>query len=72
VKSDSTVEVRAVKTEGDGGDFTVVQTGLKEGESVVTSNQYRLQAGAHVRAGDSAVAGGPAGRKATTLARASQ
>jgi multidrug efflux system membrane fusion protein len=59
VKSDSTVEARSVITGGDVGALTVVQSGLAPGERVVTSNQYRLQPGAHVRAGsDGAAAGG--------------
>jgi membrane fusion protein, multidrug efflux system len=50
VKSDSTVEVRALKTGGDSEGVVVVTDGLKVGERVVTSNQYRLQPGARIRA----------------------
>ncbi len=50
VKPDSTVEVRPLKIGDESGGLTVVHTGLALNERVVTSNQYRLQAGAHVRA----------------------
>jgi multidrug efflux system membrane fusion protein len=50
VKSDSTVEVRPLKVGEESGSLMVVQDGIREGESVVTSNQYRLQPGAHVKA----------------------
>jgi multidrug efflux system membrane fusion protein len=46
VKPDDTVEVRAVKTGEEIGGVVPVDSGLKEGERVVTSNQYRLQPGA--------------------------
>lgn len=49
VKADSTVEARPIKTLEDSGGITVVSDGLKSGERVVTSNQYRLQPGAKVR-----------------------
>jgi multidrug efflux system membrane fusion protein len=50
VKPDSTVEVRLLKIGEESGGLTIVNTGLALNERVVTSNQYRLQAGAHVRA----------------------
>jgi multidrug efflux system membrane fusion protein len=50
VKPDSTVEVRQLKTGDESGGLTVVRTGLALNERVVTSNQYRLQAGVRVRA----------------------
>ncbi|MGO9949789.1 MAG: efflux RND transporter periplasmic adaptor subunit [Steroidobacteraceae bacterium] len=50
VKSDSTVEVRPLKIGAESGGMTVVTGGLAFNERVVTSNQYRLQPGAHVRA----------------------
>jgi membrane fusion protein, multidrug efflux system len=53
VKPDSTVEVRQLKIGDESGGLTVVHTGLALNERVVTSNQYRLQAGAHVRAASS-------------------
>ena len=49
VKADSTVEARPLKVGDETGALTVVADGLKEGEQVVTSNQYRLQPGAHVQ-----------------------
>lgn len=49
VKPDSTVEIRQLLTDGENGDLVVVREGLKEGERVVTSNQYRLQAGTKVK-----------------------
>jgi multidrug efflux system membrane fusion protein len=49
VKPDSTVEVRQLKIGEDSDGMTIVNTGLALNERVVTSNQYRLQAGAHVR-----------------------
>jgi multidrug efflux system membrane fusion protein len=50
VKSDSTVEVRPLKIGEESGGMTIVRNGLALNERVVTSNQYRLQAGVHVRA----------------------
>jgi membrane fusion protein, multidrug efflux system len=49
VKSDQTVEMRALKVGEESGSVMVVQNGLSEGEKVVTSNQYRLQPGVHVK-----------------------
>jgi multidrug efflux system membrane fusion protein len=49
VKADATVEARPIKTGGDSEGVTVVTDGLQPGERVVTTNQYRLQPGAHVR-----------------------
>jgi multidrug efflux system membrane fusion protein len=49
VKSDSTVEVRPLKIGDESGGRTVIKEGLALNELVVTSNQYRLQPGAHVR-----------------------
>jgi multidrug efflux system membrane fusion protein len=49
VKDDSTVEVRPLQLGPDSGGQTVVTKGLALNEHVVTSNQYRLQAGVHVR-----------------------
>jgi membrane fusion protein, multidrug efflux system len=48
VKADSTVEVRPLKVGDESGAVTVITGGLKEGEQVVLSNQYRLQPGAKV------------------------
>lgn len=49
VKPDSTVEVRKLQTDGETGDVAVIRAGLQDGERVVTSNQFRLQAGTHVK-----------------------
>ena len=49
VKGDSTVEVRALTLGEHSGGKTIITRGLALGEHVVTSNQYRLQAGVHVR-----------------------
>jgi multidrug efflux system membrane fusion protein len=49
VKHDSTVEVRPLKLAEESGGMTVVRSGLELRERVVTSNQYRLQAGTPVR-----------------------
>jgi membrane fusion protein, multidrug efflux system len=49
VKADSTVEVRPLKIGEESAGLTIVNSGLALNERVVTSNQYRLQAGAHVR-----------------------
>jgi membrane fusion protein, multidrug efflux system len=49
VKNDSTVEVRPLRTGAASGGLTIVSQGLALDERVVTSNQYRLQAGVHVR-----------------------
>ena len=49
VKNDSTVEVRPLKVGDESDVLTVVTDGLKDGEQVVLSNQYRLQPGARVR-----------------------
>jgi multidrug efflux system membrane fusion protein len=50
IKADSTVEVRPLKIGAESGGMTVIKEGLALNERVVTSNQYRLQSGAHVRA----------------------
>ena len=49
VRSDSTVEVRPLQIAEESAGRTVVTAGLALNERVVTSNQYRLQAGAAVR-----------------------
>jgi multidrug efflux system membrane fusion protein len=48
VKSDSTVEVRPLKIGEESAGMTIVRDGLTLQERVVTSNQYRLQAGTPV------------------------
>jgi multidrug efflux system membrane fusion protein len=54
VKPNSTVEVRPLQIGAERNALTVVTKGLSDGETVVTSNQYRLQAGAAVRTGAAA------------------
>jgi len=49
IKQDSTVEARLVKVGDEDNALTVITDGIKEGEQVVTNNQYRLAPGAHVR-----------------------
>jgi membrane fusion protein, multidrug efflux system len=49
VKGDSTVEVRPLQLGPESGGMTVITKGIALNERVVTSNQYRLQAGVHVR-----------------------
>jgi membrane fusion protein, multidrug efflux system len=64
VKSDSTVEARPLEIGEDSGGVTIVKKGLALNERVVTTNQYRLQPGAHVRGAD-AVVGGKLAAKAS-------
>ncbi|MGB9151799.1 MAG: efflux RND transporter periplasmic adaptor subunit [Alphaproteobacteria bacterium] len=49
VKPDSTIEARPLKTGVEMGKNLLVESGLQEGERVVTSNQYRLQPGIAVK-----------------------
>lgn len=49
VKADSTVEVRPLKIAEPNGATTAILSGVSQNERVVTSNQYRLQRGTHVR-----------------------
>jgi multidrug efflux system membrane fusion protein len=49
IKPDSTVEARPVQVGQEAGGVVVVRSGVREGERVATSNQYRLEPGAHVR-----------------------
>jgi multidrug efflux system membrane fusion protein len=49
IKSDSTVEVRPLTLGNESGGMTVIKGGIALNERVVTSNQYRLQPGVHVR-----------------------
>lgn len=60
VRADSTVEMRPLKVREESGDTVVVESGLKEGEPVVVSNQYRLQPDAKVRVGNDVAGGGAA------------
>jgi len=58
VTKDSTVEVRPLKLGEASNGMTIVTRGLAGGERVVTSNQYRLQPGAHVRSAAAAASTG--------------
>jgi multidrug efflux system membrane fusion protein len=49
VKSDSTVDARPLKIGDESNGMTIVTSGLTLHERVVTTNQYRLQAGSRVR-----------------------
>jgi membrane fusion protein, multidrug efflux system len=49
IKDDSTVEVRPLELGAESAGLTVIKKGISLNERVVTSNQYRLQAGVHVR-----------------------
>ena len=49
VKDDSTVEVRPLELGAESAGLTIIKKGITVNERVVTSNQYRLQAGVHVR-----------------------
>lgn len=60
VKNDSTVEARPVKTGDDSNGVTIVTAGLTLNEQVVTTNQYRLQAGTRVRTISAAASGAAA------------
>jgi len=65
VKSDSTVEVRPLKIGDESDGMTIVKSGLDVGEQVVTSNQYRLQAGVHIQQASAAPADKTTASKAT-------
>jgi multidrug efflux system membrane fusion protein len=56
VKADSTVEARPLEIGAESNTVTEVAKGLKVGEIVVTSNQYRLQPGSQVRTNASSAA----------------
>jgi multidrug efflux system membrane fusion protein len=49
VKGDSTVEIRKLALGAANAETAVVETGLAEGDLVVTSGQYRLQQGVKVK-----------------------
>jgi membrane fusion protein, multidrug efflux system len=56
VKNDSTVEMRPLKIGEESGGMTIIKDGVGLNERVVTSNQYRLQPGSHVRVNAAAAA----------------
>lgn len=49
INPDSTADMRSVTTGHETADVTQITAGLKPGDQVVTSGQYRLQTGAHLR-----------------------
>jgi multidrug efflux system membrane fusion protein len=66
VQPDSTIAVAKLSVGEQNSGIAVIERGLKEGDRVVTSNQYRLQPGSRVRANggklaDGAAAPAPAG-----------
>ncbi len=71
VGADSTVEPRLLKVGQIDGGFALIESGLKDGETVVVDGQYKLQSGSSVVAATTAAAspgdGGPkAGKKKKT------
>ena len=65
IKNDSTVEVRPLTLGDESGGMTVIKSGIALNERVVTSNQYRLQPGVHVRDNASAAEPNKAPAKAS-------
>ena len=61
IKSDSTAEQRNLDAQTVDGDTVIVSRGLKVGENVVVSGQYRLQAGTRVDAKTGTASAGAAG-----------
>ena len=57
VKADSTVEMRDIKLSRSEGDFAVVASGVKPGDTVVTVGQLRLAPGAKVTIADAKATG---------------
>ena len=49
VKADSSIEVAQLTVGEQTGGVAVIEKGLKAGDKVVASNQYRLQPGSHIR-----------------------
>ena len=60
VMPNSTVAVRPLQIGEESGALTVVASGLAEGDTVVTSNQYRLQPGAQIRSNTATAKARPA------------
>jgi multidrug efflux system membrane fusion protein len=72
VKNDSAVEVRPLHIGEASGGTTIVTRGLALDERVVTSNQYRLQSGVHVRSPTAVATNGGAGPSAVDASGAVQ
>jgi multidrug efflux system membrane fusion protein len=49
VKADQTVDLRSVTVDRTSGSESVVKSGLKAGETVITDGQLRLVAGSHIK-----------------------
>ena len=49
VKQDGTTDMQSVTLGHDTADVSQILTGLKQGDRVVTTGQYRLQPGSHLR-----------------------
>ena len=64
VQPDSTVAVAPLTTGAENGGFVVVEKGLKAGDRVVASNQYRLQPGARIKANEPKASPGKAPEQA--------
>jgi membrane fusion protein, multidrug efflux system len=50
VQADSTIAVAPLEVGVQNGNTVVIEKGLRAGDKVVSSNQYRLQPGSHIRA----------------------
>ena len=68
LKRDSTVEVRPLHVAESANGMTIITAGLTPGERVVTSNQYRLQPGSHVRDAATASSGDASSARAAPAA----
>ncbi len=55
VKPDATVDVRTVTTRQTADDLAVIDSGIQEGETVVATGQFRLQAGTRVEVNHAAL-----------------
>jgi multidrug efflux system membrane fusion protein len=64
VKADSTVAVAPLEIGAQTNDIVVIEKGLRAGDQVVASNQYRLQPGSHIRPNSAARADRAAAHKA--------
>jgi multidrug efflux system membrane fusion protein len=62
VKPDHTVEPRPVTAAAAVGDLEVIEAGIADGETVVTTGQYRLQPGARVEVEAAAAPAAPAAK----------
>ena len=59
VKADGTVDMRTIVTRQTADDLVVIEDGIQDGETVVTSGQFRLQPGSRVEAKPMAAAQAP-------------